>query len=86
MLRTGALRSQMFCNITGTLNMQDFKVGDKVWIDLGCESDPFLGDVVAVLALPGWCHKNYVVAIETEMDPLLEVRAPHAITRYEEHP
>ena len=59
--------------------MQEFKNGDKVWIDLGVESDPHLGEVVAVLDLPGWCHKNYVVALETEMDPLLEVRSPHAI-------
>lgn len=59
----------------------EFKVGDQVAIDLpGLESaNPCKGDVVAVLDLPGWMFKNYVVAIETGMDPLLEVRSGNRI-------
>lgn len=56
--------------------VQDYKVGDQVAINLGTDgADPFKGEVVAVLDLPGWIFRNYVVALETEMDPLLEVRS-----------
>ena len=54
---------------------REYKIGDEVTINLGVESDPFKGEVVAVLDLPGWMFLNYVVSIETEMDPLLEVRS-----------
>lgn len=53
----------------------DYKIGDEVAINLGCEADPFKGEIVAVLDLPGWMFRNYVVALETAMDPLLEVRS-----------
>lgn len=62
--------------------MSDYKIGDKAWIHLagGGDSNPFLGKVVAILDLPGWCIRNYVIALETEMDPLLEVRSANAMT------
>lgn len=62
---------------------RDYKIGDQVAVDLGNDADPFLGVVVAVLDLPGWCIRNYVVALETEMDPLLEVRSANNLRPWE---
>lgn len=63
----------------------EFKVGDRVAVDLagGGEANPFQGEVVAVLDLPGWMFVNYVVALETEMDPLLEVRSGYALSAWQ---
>lgn len=57
------------------MRKDDYKVGDEVAISLGSDADPFKGEIVAVLDLPGWMFRNYVVSLETEMDPLLEVRS-----------
>lgn len=63
----------------------EFKIGDQVAITLSGADDanPFKGEVVAILELPGWMFKNYVVALETEMDPLLEVRSGYALHPWE---
>lgn len=63
----------------------EFKVGDHVAIDLpGLDSaNPCKGEVVAVLDLPGWMFVNYVVALETELDPLLEVRSGYALNLWD---
>jgi hypothetical protein len=63
----------------------EFKVGDQVAIDLpgGDSANPFKGEVVAVLDLPGWMFINYVVSLETEMDPLLEVRSGYALSLWD---
>lgn len=60
----------------------EFKIGDRVAINLSeCDdSNPFEGEIVAVLDLPGWMFVNYVVALETEMDPLLEVRSGYKLS------
>jgi endogenous inhibitor of DNA gyrase (YacG/DUF329 family) len=64
--------------------MREFEVGDRVAINIGIdEADPFEGEVVAVLDLPGWAFKNYVVALETEMDPLLEVRSGNRLSPWD---
>ena len=63
--------------------MRDYKVGDHVAINLGVDADPFKGEVVAVLDLPGWAFLNYVVALETEMDPLLEVRSANRLSPWD---
>lgn len=65
----------------------DYKIGDKVAINLReCDDDtnPFEGEIVAVLELPGWAFRNYVIALETEMDPLLEVRSGNKISLWDE--
>lgn len=62
----------------------EFKVGDQVAVILGIDgADPFKGEVVATLDLPGWAFRNYVVALETEIDPLLEVRSGYALHPWE---
>jgi len=63
----------------------EFKIGDRVGINLGVDgADPFKGEVVAILDLPGWMFVNYVVALETEMDPLLEVRSGYNLYLWSE--
>lgn len=54
-----------------------YEIGDDAWIYIrDHEGERTKGKVVAVLDLPGWGGLNYVIEIETSMDPLLEVRAP----------
>lgn len=54
----------------------EYAVGDDAWIYVGDhQGDMSHGKVVAVLDLPGWGIRNYVVEIDTPMDPLLEVRS-----------
>lgn len=65
----------------------EFKIGDHVAINLGIDgADPFKGEIVATLDLPGWAFRNYVVSLETEMDPLLEVRSGFAISLWDSVP
>lgn len=63
--------------------IRDYKIGDEVAINLGSAADPFKGKVVAILALPGWLFRNYVVALETEIDPLLEVRSANNMSLWD---
>lgn len=65
----------------------EFKIGDQVAIELpgADEANPFKGEIVAVLDLPGWMFVNYVVALETEMDPLLEVRSGYGLSLWDAH-
>ena len=65
---------------------REYKIGDEVAINLGVESDPFKGEVVAILDLPGWMFLNYVISLETEMDPLLEVRSALNMSPWEAVP
>ena len=54
-----------------------FEIGDDAWIWLSNHSGEMTkGKVVAFLDLPGWGFRNYVIEIDTHIDPLLEVRAP----------
>jgi hypothetical protein len=56
-------------------NTATYKVGDKVCIWLpGHTGERTQGTVVYVLNLPGWLNPQYVVEVQTEIDPLLEVR------------
>ena len=55
---------------------QGWKLGDTVWIYLpGCDGRQS-GKIVHIFELPDWQPgtKHYVIELETEMDPLLEVR------------
>ncbi len=57
--------------------MQKFKVGDDAWIWIGNHQGKLTkGKVIAELDLPGYSFKQYVIEIDTPVDPLLEIRAP----------
>ena len=59
----------------------EYKVGDSAWIYLSGyrEGEMTKGEVVAVLDLP--THgRQYVIAINTGMDDLLEVRSGHFLS------
>jgi len=64
-----------------------FEIGEEAWIYLhGHQGEMTKGKVVAILDLPGWGHPNYVIEIDTPMDPLLEVRgSPLAIRKRPPH-
>ena len=53
-----------------------YEIGEAchVWVD-GHQGETMEGKVVAVLDLPGWSFPNYVIEIETHIDPVLEVRS-----------
>lgn len=59
------------------IEFETFEIGDDAWIFLGHhEGNMTKGKVVAFLDLPGWGFRNYVIEIDTPIEPLLEVRAP----------
>jgi hypothetical protein len=54
----------------------EYRVGDEAWIfGVGRGSDMTKGRVIAALELPGYSFKNYVIEIDTHIDPLLEIRS-----------
>ena len=65
-----------------------YKVGDDAWIYCGNhQGEMTKGRVVHVFSLPGWAiPEHYVVEIETEIDPLLEVRDPMCMRPSEPQP
>lgn len=57
--------------------MAKFNLGDDAWIYLSNHQGELTkGKVIAELDLPGYGFKNYVIEIDTSVDPLLEIRAP----------
>jgi hypothetical protein len=60
----------------------DYAVGDAAWIYLGNHDGELTeGKVIAVLDLPGFGMRNYVIQIDTEIDPLLEIRSAFTMRR-----
>ena len=58
----------------------EYQIGDNAWIYLpGHDGNRTLGVVVFILDLPGWSVRNYVIEIDTPMDPLLEIREAGAM-------
>ncbi len=55
----------------------DYKVGDDAWIYLGNHQGVMTKcKVIALLDnLPGWSFRQYVVEIDSHIDPILEIRS-----------
>lgn len=53
----------------------DYKVGDDAWIYVSHHRGEMTkGKVVALLDLPDYSYRHYVIEVPTSVDPLLEVR------------
>lgn len=66
---------------------KDWKVGDTAYCYVGSNQGKLSeGKIVAVLELPGYSYLNYVIKIDTHIDPLLEVRCAMTMSDKKEGP
>lgn len=59
-----------------------YEIGDPVWIYMAFHDGELTkGKVVHAFSLPSWCiPEHYVIEIETEVDPVLEIREPNTMS------